>query len=218
MNKANILGVEISDVSKSEALAKVRNYIFDGYQHYIVTPNPEIVLSAREDENLRTIINHADLALPDGFGLKIIYYDKFRNEKLEEELGIEYKELEDVLRTSDFISVHVPLLPETEHLIGEKEIGLMKKTAYLINTSRGPIIDEKALVEALKTKTIKGAALDVFEKEPELMPGLAELDNVILTPHIASGTEEARNKMSQLAGQGIIDILSGKTPDNLVKI
>lgn len=152
-----------------------------------------------------------------GFGLKIIYYDVFRNKKLEKELGIKYVPLKNLLKTADFISLHVPLLPQTRHLIGARELKIMKKTAYLINTSRGPVIDEKALIKALKNKWIKGAALDVFEFEPKLAPGLAKLDNIVLTPHIASATEETRNKMAELAAKNIIVGLSGKIPPNLVK-
>lgn len=152
-----------------------------------------------------------------GFGLKIIYHDVFRNKKAEKELRIKYVSLKTLLKTADFISLHVPLLPQTRHLISTKELKMMKKTAYLINTSRGPVIDEKALVLALKNKWIKGAALDVFEFEPRLVQGLAKLDNIILTPHIASATEETRNKMAILAAQNIIASLSEKTPPNLIK-
>ena len=113
-----------------------------------------------------------------GFGMKVIYFDVKRNEALEKSLGLEYAELDAVLKQADFISVHVPLMENTRHLIGESQLKTMKPSAYLINTSRGPVIDEKALVEALKNKTIKGAGLDVFEEEPKMAPGLAELDNV----------------------------------------
>lgn len=154
--------------------------------------------------------------MSDGFNLNVIYYDKFRNKEAEKKLGIKYVSLKTLLKTADFVDVHVPLLPTTIHLIGAKELKLMKNTAYLINTSRGPVIDEKALVSALKKKIIRGAALDVFELEPKLMPGLAKLDNTVLTPHIASATEETRSKMSDLAGQSIVDTLSGKKPKNLV--
>lgn len=154
--------------------------------------------------------------MKDGFDLKILYYDVNRNEKLEKQYGLEYSSLEDLLKESDFVSLHVPLLPQTEHLINEKKLKLIKETAYLINTSRGPVIDEKALVKALKNKQIAGAALDVFENEPKLAPGLAELDNVVLTPHIASATIETRSKMAEMAAQNIIDALEGRRPKNLV--
>lgn len=154
-----------------------------------------------------------------GFDMKVIYYDVSRNEQFEKEYGAQYKaNIDDVLKEADFISIHVPLLDSTKHLINRQRLSIMKPSAYLINTSRGPVIDEKALVEALKNKTIKGAALDVFENEPSLAPGLAELENVIITPHIASATEETRSKMSDLAADNIIEALEDRTPPNLVKI
>ncbi|OGZ98717.1 MAG: D-glycerate dehydrogenase [Candidatus Sungbacteria bacterium RIFCSPHIGHO2_02_FULL_47_11] len=153
-----------------------------------------------------------------GFEAWVIYHDVTRNEDFEKEFGAEYKEtLEELLREADFVSIHVPLLPATKHLINAERFKLMKPTAYLVNTSRGPIVDEKALVEALRQKTIRGAALDVFENEPALTPGLAELENVILTPHIASATEETRQAMGELAAKNIIEALEGRMPPNLVK-
>jgi len=140
-----------------------------------------------------------------------------RNENFEKEFSAVYIPLENLLKQSDFISIHVPLLETTRHLIGEPQLRIMKKTAYLINTSRGPVIDEKALVVALKSGEIKGAALDVFEFEPKITPELLQLDNVILTPHIASATEETRSKMSDLAATNIIEALEGHTPPNLLK-
>ncbi|MBU4224120.1 D-glycerate dehydrogenase [Patescibacteria group bacterium] len=153
-----------------------------------------------------------------GFGAKIIYYDVNRNEDFEKEFQAEYRgNVDDVLKEADFISIHVPLLESTRHLINKERLAMMKPTAYLVNTSRGPVIDEQALVEALKNKIIKGAALDVFENEPALALGLAELENVILTPHIASATEETRSKMSDIAAENIIVALEGRVPPNLVK-
>ena len=154
-----------------------------------------------------------------GFDMKVIYNDPKRSEDFEKEFSAVFKEkLEDLLREADFISIHVPLLSSTHHLVDARRLALMKKTAYLINTSRGPIIDEKALVEALKKGTIKGAALDVYENEPNLTPGLADLENVILTPHTASATEETRQAMSELAAKNIIEALEGRIPPNLVKV
>jgi lactate dehydrogenase-like 2-hydroxyacid dehydrogenase len=152
--------------------------------------------------------------MKNGLNMNVAYYDVNRNEQAEKELGLEYKELNDLLKDSDFISVHVPLLPTTKHLIGAEQMKMMKDSAYLINTSRGPIIDETALVEALKNNVIKGAALDVFEAEPKMAPGLAELDNVIVVPHIASATEETRQKMSEIAAENIIAVLEGGAPIN----
>lgn len=142
-----------------------------------------------------------------GFGMNVIYYDATRDQAREEQCGITYASLEELLQNADVVSLHVPLLPSTRHLIGEKEFSLMKKTAYLVNTARGAVIDEKALVKALQEKRIAGAALDVFEEEPKLAPGLTKLENVLLTPHIASATNEARDAMAETAAQNIIDIL-----------
>ncbi len=153
----------------------------------------------------------------DGFEMEILYYDVARNEELEKKYHVKYVDLEMLLKESDFVSIHVPLLPETKHLIGEKQFKLMKKTAYLINTSRGPVVDEVALVEALKTGEIRGAGLDVYENEPKAAPGLVELPNTVLTPHTASATIETRSKMSEMAADNIIATLEGKTPPNLVK-
>jgi len=151
-----------------------------------------------------------------GFGMKILYYDIKRNPKFERSVNASFASVQQLLRNSDYVSVHVPLLPSTHHLVGAKELKMMKKTAYLINTSRGPVIDERALVAALKKKQIAGAALDVFEKEPKLSPGLAKLDNVILTPHTASATITARDAMSEIAAKNILAVLEGRRPPNLV--
>ena len=154
-----------------------------------------------------------------GFEMKVLYYDVKRNEEFEKEFGAEFREnADDVFRESDFVSIHVPLLPTTKHMVDARLLSLMKKTAYMVNTSRGPIVDEAALVEALRNNVIAGAALDVYENEPALASGLAELENVILTPHIASATEETRQAMSVLAAQNIIEALEGRTPPNVVKI
>ena len=153
-----------------------------------------------------------------GFDAKIIYFDVKRSEEFEKEFNAEFKEnADDVFREADFVSIHVPLLPTTRHLVGARRLGLMKKTAYLINTSRGPIVDEKALAEALSRNIIKGAAIDVFEQEPAIEPSLVALENVIITPHIASATTETRSKMAEMAADNIISALSGAMPPNLVK-
>ncbi len=151
-----------------------------------------------------------------GFEMKVLYYDVNRNEEFEKEFGAVFVSLDDLLKQSDFVSIHVPLLPATQHLINAEKLKLMKPTSYLINTSRGPIIDEAALAMALADKTIKGAALDVFEFEPKITPELLSIDNVILTPHIASATEETRSKMSVLAATNIIEALEGRIPPNIL--
>ncbi|MEM4061331.1 MAG: D-2-hydroxyacid dehydrogenase [Desulfurococcaceae archaeon] len=141
-----------------------------------------------------------------GFNMEIVYYDVVRNYKLEEELGAKYVSLEELLRTSDVVSIHVPLLPETVHLINEERLKLMKRTAILINTSRGPVVDTKALIKALKEGWIAGAGLDVFEEEP-LPPGhpLTELDNVVLTSHIGASTHEAQERAGIQVAEKLID-------------
>jgi len=151
-----------------------------------------------------------------GFDMKIIYTDVRRNEAFEKEVGATFVDKETLLKESDFLTLHVPLLPETRHYIGEKELKLMKKTAVLINASRGPVVDEAALVTALQQKEIWGAGLDVFENEPAIAPGLAELNNVVLVPHVASATMDTRLKMGDIAVGNIIKVLNGQLPDTCV--
>ncbi|GFP29463.1 2-hydroxyacid dehydrogenase [Candidatus Hakubella thermalkaliphila] len=151
-----------------------------------------------------------------GFKMSLLYHDPYPNRELEEELGAKRVDLDTLLKESDFISIHVPLTQETHHLIGEKEFGLMKPSAHLVNTSRGPVVDEEALVRALRDRRIAGAGLDVYEHEPELTPGLAELDNVVLVPHIASASTETRTKMATMAAQSIVDFFEGRRPTHCV--
>ncbi|MBI4155872.1 MAG: D-glycerate dehydrogenase [Candidatus Zambryskibacteria bacterium] len=154
-----------------------------------------------------------------GFDMLVAYYDVKRNNEFEKELGaIFYESPEELLKVSDIVSVHVPLLDSTKHLINAERLKMMKKSAYLVNTSRGPVVDEVALVEALQNKTIAGAGLDVFENEPVLAPGLADLPNIVITPHIASATVPAREGMAVLAAQNIIDFFEGKTSLNKIVV
>lgn len=155
--------------------------------------------------------------LHDGFGVKVIYYDVVRNEKVEEACQAEFvPSVEDALKMADVVSVHVPLLPSTMHLINKERLALMKPNAYLINTSRGPVVDENALVDTLKNKKIRGAGLDVYEFEPKLAKGLAKLQNTVLTPHIASAQEDARNDMSRIAAENVIDVMEDREARNKV--
>ena len=152
-----------------------------------------------------------------GFGMRIAYHDIARNQKIESLHGASFwPTIEDVLKQADIISIHVPLNESTHHLIDESHFKLMKPTAFLINTSRGPVVDEKALLIALQHKVIAGAGLDVFEFEPQPVKGLTDLSNVIITPHIASATEEARQDMAILSAQNIINMLEGGIPANMV--
>lgn len=151
------------------------------------------------------------------FNMKVIYYDIARSEQLEKAIPCQFMAtVEEVLKEADVVSIHVPLLPTTEHLLNAERLAMMKRSAYLINTSRGPVIDEAALVTALSDGTIRGAGLDVFEYEPRLAEGLAALDNVVITPHIASATDETRGQMSVMAAQNVIDFLAGEVPQNVV--
>jgi glyoxylate reductase len=152
-----------------------------------------------------------------GFGAKILYYDIKRSEALEQAgMATFVPVLEDLLKQSDIVTLHAPLMEATRHMINADRLKLMKPTAFLINTARGPLVDEMALVEALKKGFIRGAAMDVYEHEPKLAKGLAKLPNVILTPHIASARESARAEMTRLAVTNIIEVLEGRAPLNPV--
>ncbi|RLI09801.1 D-glycerate dehydrogenase [Candidatus Bathyarchaeota archaeon] len=152
-----------------------------------------------------------------GFGVKLIYYDVVRRPELEKTLGAEFADLDELLRRSDIVSLHVPLLPSTRHLIGEREFGLMKPTALLINTSRGSVVDQRALIRALEEGEIGGAGLDVFEEEPlPLGDDLIRFENVVLTPHIGSATVETRRRMALVCAENVRAVLKGEHPPNLV--
>jgi lactate dehydrogenase-like 2-hydroxyacid dehydrogenase len=152
-----------------------------------------------------------------GFDMRVIYHDPTRvDETTERELGVMYVDKRTLLRESDFVSLHVPLLPETTHFISHGEFALMKRTAILINASRGPVLDEKALIKALKEGKIAGAGLDVYEKEPKVERGLIGLKNVVLAPHIASSSYETRVKMATMAANNCIAGLTGQRPPNML--
>ena len=150
-----------------------------------------------------------------GFDMRILYNRRRRlDEAREREMGIEYADFGRLLRESDFVSLHVPLTDETRHLIGAKELRQMKPTAFLINASRGPVVHEKDLVEALRMGVIAGAGLDVYENEPALVPGLTELPNVVLTPHVGSGTIEDRTLMARMATENLLAGLKVQRPQH----
>jgi glyoxylate reductase len=152
-----------------------------------------------------------------GFDMTVLYYDLQRApEEIEQKYRVRFVPLPELLQTSDFVSLHVPLTKDTYHLIGERELRMMKREAYLINTARGPVVDEKALVRALREGWIRGAALDVFEREPEVEPELFELENVVLAPHIGSASYATRTRMAEIAAQNLVKALQGEIPPNLV--
>jgi glyoxylate reductase len=147
-----------------------------------------------------------------GFGMEILYHNRSRNEDAERELDAHYADLDELLETADFVSVHTPLTEETRHLIGPKELDKMKPAAVLVNTSRGPVVDEGALADALADGRIFAAGLDVYEEEPNVHPKLLELENAVLAPHIGSGSQETRDRMAVLAAENIVAVLSGGEP------
>lgn len=151
-----------------------------------------------------------------GFDMEIIYSDVEPSSAIEDETGARFVSKDELLARSDFLTLHVPLVAETHHYIGRHELERMKPTAILINASRGPVVDEKALVDALREHRILGAALDVFEDEPQLAPGLVDLPNVVIVPHIASATEETRLKMGAIVSRNVLAVLSGRQPDSCI--
>ncbi|MEG6585282.1 2-hydroxyacid dehydrogenase family protein [Dendrosporobacter sp. 1207_IL3150] len=152
-----------------------------------------------------------------GFDMPIIYYSRTRlSPEEEKELNAEYRDMDYVIRNSDFLTFHLSYNPSLRHLIGAKELASMKKSAFLINAARGPIVDEQALLEALRNKTIAGAGLDVYEFEPAVTPGLEELDNVVLCPHLGNATVETRDQMATIAANNIIAVLKGQKPISCV--
>jgi glyoxylate reductase len=152
-----------------------------------------------------------------GFDMRILYHDAVRApEAVERELAAEFVSAERLLREADFVSLHVPLLAQTRHMIGAEQFRLMKPTAILVNTSRGPVVDEAALADALEKRVIAGAGIDVFENEPQVHPTLLKLENVVLAPHIASASVDTRKKMSMMAAENAVAALEGRRPPNLV--
>ena len=151
-----------------------------------------------------------------GFGMDLVYYNRSSKPEYEAETGARKVDLDELLEVSDVISLHTPLLPSTRHLIDRAAFARMKPGALLINTARGPVVDEAALVEALRDRRIAGAGLDVYEFEPKMVDGLADLPNVVLAPHVGSATHEARAAMARMTAQAVIDVIAGRQPANLV--
>jgi len=151
-----------------------------------------------------------------GFDMRVLAHDPMLQDQIAKTEGVAYAELDELLGKSDFVTMHTLLNESTRHLIDREALEKMKPTAYLINTSRGPVVDEEALVEALRNERIAGAALDVFENEPEMAPGLAELDNVVVVPHIASASRDTRNRMATMCAKNAVALLKGEKPDHCV--
>jgi len=152
-----------------------------------------------------------------GFEMRVLYSDAVRaSAEVEKELNAEFADRDRLFGESDFISVHVPLLPDTRHLISKDNLEKMKRTAFLVNTSRGPVVDEAALAAALENKKIAGAALDVFEHEPKVHPALLTRKDLILTPHIASASVETRTKMAVMAANNVVALFEGRRPPNAI--
>ena len=204
----------------SRRLVEVDNFIRDG--KWVKAWGPKMLLGT--DITGKTLgiiglgrIGQAMVPRAKGFNMKVLYHNRSPNPELEKEFKVEYRTFDDILAESDYITLHVPLNDETFHLIGKEELQKMKETAYLINTSRGPVVDEKALAIALEKKWIAGAGLDVFDKEP-IDPGnpLLKFDNVIVTPHIGSATIETRLAMAMKAATNLTSALKGDKPPDLV--
>ncbi len=152
-----------------------------------------------------------------GFNMRVLYHQRNRlPEEIEKELNAEFVSFDDLLAQSDFVTPHVPLTDATQHMIGKEQLTRMKKTAYLIHTARGKVVDDRALVDALRQGELAGAALDVYENEPELAGGMTELDNLLLLPHIGSASTDTRNRMALLVADNVLDALAGKKPRSLV--
>jgi glyoxylate reductase len=204
----------------SRRLVEVDKYVRDG--RWVKAWGPKMLLGS--DVTGKTLgiiglgrIGSALVPRARGFRMRVLYNDMMRSPEKEKSLGIEYREFDELLREADYVSVHVPLTAETQHLISERALSLMKPMAYLINTSRGPVVDEKALYKALKNRVIAGAALDVHEKEPVAPDDpLLSLDNIIMAPHIGSATVETMIAMAVRAATNLSSVLRGERPKDLV--
>lgn len=224
-NTPEVLTETVADFAFCLLLAAARRLVqADAYTRAGKWKTWELMLFAGQDLYRATLgliglgrIGSAVARRAKGFEMRIIYYDPYRRPDLEQQLGIEYREMNDVLREADFISVHVPLMESTRHLIGREQFKLMKPTAIFVNTSRGPVVDQRALAEALRSKQIYAAGIDVFEQEP--VPAdepLLALDNIVVAPHIASASIPTRIKMATLAAENLVAVLHGKRPPNPV--
>lgn len=182
---------------------------------------PEIFLGENLQEKTLGIVGLGRIGclvakMASALGLRVVYNKRNRDSESEKKYGLEYMTLENLLREADIVSLHIPLTKETEHIINSDTLEKMKEGAFLINTARGRVVDEAALVQALKSGKLAGAGLDVYEYEPAINPELCGLPNVVLTPHIASSVREVRDEMAIMAAKNIIEALAGRQPPNLV--
>jgi glyoxylate reductase len=224
-NTPEVLTETVADFTFCLLLAAARRLVeADAYTRAGRWKTWEPLLLAGQDVNGATLgliglgrIGSAVGRRAKGFGMRVLYYDLFRREDLEAAEGIEFQDMDRVLSEADFISVHVPLAPQTRHLISTSQFARMKPTAVFVNTSRGPVVDQAALTEALRTRTIYAAGIDVFEREP-IDPGdpLLQFDNVTVAPHIASASIPTRVKMATLAAENLVAVLHGRRPPNPV--
>ena len=224
-NTPGVLTQTTADLTWALLLAVARRIVeADGYTRAGKFKGPTLNLMLGTDVFGKTLgivglgrIGRAVARRARGFEMKVLYHNRRRLDRVREvELGVEYVGLDTLLRSSDYVSLHTPLSPETHHLIGERQLALMKASAFLINTSRGQVVDEKALVRALLEKRLAGAGLDVYEREPEIEPELMSLPNVVLLPHIGSASVETRTKMAITAAENVLAAIRGERPPNLV--
>jgi glyoxylate reductase len=227
-NTPGVLAETTADTTMALILAVARRIVeadrYVRHGNWVIPWSPMMMVGT--DVNGKTIaiyglgqIGAAVAKRAQGFGMRIIYNSAHRKPELESKYDMEYVTLEDALRRCDFLSIHVPLRPETKHSIGARELALMKNNAYLINTSRGAVVDQDALIDALSRHRIAGAGLDVFEEEPiPKSSPLLRMNNVVLLPHIGSGSAETRTAMANTAATNIASVLKGKQPPNLVNV
>lgn len=232
-NKRNVLVTNTPSVLSAQAVAEftiglmfalskrivetdkfARNGNFNGWK-------PELFIGQNLEGKTLGLVGMGNIGtkvakMAKGLGMRVVYNKRSRDSETENELGIEYMSLDNLLRESDYVSIHCPLTAETQGMINEDKINLMRDKAFLVNTARGKIVDESALASALKTGKLAGAGLDVFEYEPEINPELLGLPNVVLTPHTASSVQEVRDEMALMAARNVIEALNGRTPPNLV--
>jgi glyoxylate reductase len=224
-NTPDVLTAATADLAAALALACARRVVegdrftragkFNGWK-------PDLLLGAELEGKVVGVagagrIGSAFARRMAGFGMRVVYFNRSRNERLERELGAERLELAELMRRADLVSIHLPLSEETRGLVNAEMIASLKPTAIVVNTARGEVIDEKALIDALKNRRIFAAGFDVYDGEPNLDPDLFELENAVLLPHLGSATKETRDVMADLAARNVVAVLNGETPPTPVE-